>query len=204
MKKHLIAYAKKPASGYAKTRLGAEIGFDEAAGIYARILYHCLLKLTQLPQDGVSVELSLASAADIPYFRRAFPEFQVSAQAGAGLGERLSHSLHSAFSNGVDAVVIIATDIPDLDRPVIHSAFALLAECDAVIGPCVDGGYYLIGTQDKTANLFQGIDWSSARVLEQTENLARRQGLSVQRLPVLADIDTQDDFQRWLAARAPG
>lgn len=204
VKKHLIAYAKRPLPGYAKTRLGAAIGFEESAGVYARLLYGCLLELAPLPRAGICVELSLASAADLPYFRLAFPEFQVSAQAGADLGARLSHALAAAFASGAEAVAILATDVPDLDRRAVQAAFAALEVCDVVIGPCADGGYYLVGTRQPMANLFADIDWSSSRVLEQTEALARRQGLTVQQLPILIDIDTQEDYQRWLAGRASG
>ena len=197
MKKHLIAYAKRPLPGYAKTRLGEGIGFEESAGVYARFLYHCLLELVDLQREGINVELCLASAADIPYFRPAFPEFLVSAQIDADLGGRLSHSLQAAFDRGAEAVVTIGTDIPDLERAAILSAFAALEDVDVVIGPSADGGYYLIGTRCKDARLFQDIDWSSELVLGQTEVLVRGQGLSYTFLPTLSDIDTAADFQRW-------
>ena len=201
MKKHLIAYAKKPLPGYAKTRLGDKIGFEESAGVYARFLYQCLLELINLDRDEISVELSLASASDIPFFRLAFPEFQVSAQIEADFGQRLAQSLKAAFEDGAEAVVLIGTDIPDLDRSIIHSAFDALEENEVVIGPGTDGGYYLMGTRLRNASLFQDIDWSSEFVLQQTEKLVRLQQLSTKFLPILPDIDTEADFQRWLATR---
>lgn len=202
MKKHLIAYAKRPLPGYAKTRLGEEIGQEESAGVYARFLYQCLLELTHLDHAGISVELCVASDADLAFFRLAFPEFLISAQVGADLGQRFSHSFQAAFKRGAGAVVVIGTDIPDLDRLILNSAFDALEENEVVIGPSVDGGYYLMGTRAKDANLFEGIDWSSEVVLQQTEALIRRQQLSIHYLPTLVDIDTAADFQRWLAARS--
>jgi rSAM/selenodomain-associated transferase 1 len=197
MKKQVIAFAKKPVAGYAKTRLGETIGFEEAAGVYARLLYHCLLELSSLPEQGIEVELRLASPADIPYFRLAFPEFQTSAQTGADLGERLRDAMRAAFERGADAVLAIGTDIPDLQRDTILDAFAALETADVVIGPCSDGGYYLIGTTRREAELFRGIDWSSAHVLQQSGELVHRQGLTCTTLLTLEDIDTQADFQLW-------
>lgn len=199
MKKHIIAFAKKPAPGMAKTRLGEAIGFEESAGVYARLLYQCLLELVNLDRSEISVELCLASASEMPYFRPAFPEFLISQQVESDLGGRLGYSMKAAFDRGSEAVIVIGTDIPDLNQSIILSAFAALKECDVVIGPCSDGGYYLIGTRRRDASLFQGIDWSSEFVFQQTRALVQDQKLTAAYLPVLADIDTQADFQRWLA-----
>ena len=201
MKKHLIVYAKRPLPDYAKTRLGAKIGNEESAGVYARFLYRCLLELVALDIEELSIELSLAALDDIPYFELAFPEFHVNAQIGADLGQRFTHSFRAAFQTGADAVVVIGTDIPGLDRSIIQTAFAGLRGKDVVIGPDSDGGYYLIGTRNQAAILFQDIDWSSEFVFQQTKKLIQSQGLSIHQLPTLSDVDTEADFQRWLATR---
>lgn len=201
MKKHLIIYAKRPLAGYAKTRLGGEIGLEESAGIYARLLYQCLLELVELDRHEIRIELSLASSADVPYFRFAFPEFQVNSQTGGDLGQRFAQSFNKAFDQGAAAVVVVGTDIPELDRPIIQCAFRALNENDVVIGPDMDGGYYLIGTRQKTATLFLDIDWSSEVVFQQTERLILTQGFSMFYLPTLSDVDTDLDFRRWLAGR---
>lgn len=198
MKKHLIVYAKRPLAGYAKTRLGVKIGLEESAGVYARFLYQCLLEFIELDNDEFSIELSLASSADIPYFRAAFPEYRVRSQTEGDLGQRFTQSFETAFENGATSVVVIGTDIPDLDRSIIQTAFNVLKEKDVILGPDMDGGYYLIGTRQKSAKLFQDIDWSSEYVFSQTEQLIRAQALSLHKLPTLSDIDTEADYQRWL------
>jgi rSAM/selenodomain-associated transferase 1 len=197
----LIVYAKRPLPGYAKTRLGAKIGLEESAGVYARYLYRCLLELVDMDCDELSIELSLAAPEDIPFFKLAFPEFQVNAQIGVDLGQRFAHSFRTAFDNGADAVVVIGTDIPDLNQTILQTAFKVLEEKAVVIGPDMDGGYYLIGTRHKTAALFRDIDWSSEFVFQQTERLIQTQGLSLHHLPTLSDVDTEADFQRWLDGR---
>ena len=204
MKRQVIAFAKKPAAGYAKTRLGEKVGFEEAAGVYARLLYHTLLELSGLPQQGITVELRLASADDLAYFRLAFPEFRVTAQQGGDLGERLQEAVQAAFAQGAEAVLAIGTDAPELEQGMILDAFLSLEGADTVLGPCSDGGDSLIGTRRREAVLFRGIDWSSARVRQQTEELVREQGLSCTLLPMLDDIDTQADLQRWQAGMHPG
>jgi uncharacterized protein len=203
MKKHLIAYAKKPWPGYAKTRLGEKIGYDESAGVYARLLYSCLMELVELQDADTQVELSLALEADRTYFERAFPEFLVTAQIDADFGQRLTHSLHEGFAQGAEAVILIGTDVPGLKRGTIQAGFTALAESDIVIGPGTDGGYYLIGTRLQTARLFENITWSSELVLTQTEQLIRSQRLSTYYLLPLSDVDTEADYQTWLSSLMP-
>ncbi|MFN2235462.1 MAG: TIGR04282 family arsenosugar biosynthesis glycosyltransferase [Anaerolineales bacterium] len=202
MKNHLIVFAKRPLAGHAKTRLGEKIGLEESAGIYARFLYQSLFELVALERADIIIELSLASSADVPYFRFAFPEFQISSQSGGNLGQRFTKSFQKAFDQGATAVVVIGTDIPDLNRTILQSAFDALSENDVVIGPDMDGGYYLIGTRLRDATLFKNIDWSSERVFQQTERLILAQGLTMFYLPTLSDVDTDEDFRRWLAKRA--
>jgi uncharacterized protein len=202
LKNHLIVFAKRPLAGYAKTRLGEKIGLEESAGIYARFLYQSLFELVALDRADIIIELSLASSADVPYFRFAFPEFQISSQTGGNLGQRFTKSFQKAFDQGATAVVVIGTDIPDLNRSILQSAFDALSENEVVIGPDMDGGYYLIGTRLRDATLFKNIDWSSERVFQQTERLILAQGLTMFYLPTLSDVDTDEDFRRWLAKRA--
>jgi len=202
LKNHLIVFAKRPLAGHAKTRLGEKIGLEESAGIYARFLYQSLFELVALERADIIIELSLASSADVPYFRFAFPEFQISSQSGGNLGQRFTKSFQKAFDQGATAVVVIGTDIPDLNRTILQSAFDALSENEVVIGPDLDGGYYLIGTRLRDATLFKNIDWSSERVFQQTERLILAQGLTMFYLPTLSDVDTDEDFRRWLAKRA--
>lgn len=204
MKQRLIVYAKRPLPGYAKTRLAAEIGAQAAAGIYARILYAYLLRLACTPLPGIDVELSLAAPDDVPFFAQAFPEFEVGAQAAGDLGQRLAASFRDAFAGGAGAVVVSASDAPGLGPHLALSAFDALAYAPVVIGPCCDGGYYLLGMRAPGAALFEGIDWSTDRVLAQTEALAQARGLDVTRLPELVDIDTTRDLAAWRRAAGFG
>ena len=197
MRRHLVIYAKRPLPGYAKTRLGFVIGEAQAAGVYARLLYGYLLDLLRAGLSDTVIELSVASSGDVPFFLDAFPELVVRVQAEGDLGGRMRASFEQNFAQGAEAVVLTGSDIPGLDGQLVRASFQLLMTSPAVIGPAEDGGYYLIGLRAPGAPLFDGIEWSSERVLAQTEALARAQGLSSAYLPELNDVDTVEDLVRW-------
>ena len=200
MKRHLIVYAKRPLPGYAKTRLGAGIGAEQAAGLYARLLYGYLMDLLRADLGNTRVELSLASPADAHFFSAAFPELVVRPQIAGDLGQRMAASFAQAFTEGAEAVVLTGSDIPGLDSQLVCAAFDALSEAPAVIGPARDGGYYLIGMRAPGVFLFDGIEWSTERVLAQTEAAARSHGLRLAYLPELEDVDTGEEYDRWRSA----
>ena len=201
MKRHLIVYAKCPLPGGAKTRLGATLGQTAAAGVYARLLYGYLLDLLATVGETARIELSLGHRRDVPFFAHAFPELQVRSQVRGDLGARMAASFECAFDEGADAVVLTGSDVPGLDGALVQQAFAHLETDPAVIGPAADGGYYLIGMRPPGADLFSEISWSTGDVLARTEARARAQGLTLTRLPVLADIDVEADYAAWLGAQ---
>ncbi|MBN1582332.1 MAG: TIGR04282 family arsenosugar biosynthesis glycosyltransferase [Anaerolineae bacterium] len=194
---HLVLYAKHPLPGYAKTRLGAAIGTEQSAGVYARLLYAYLLDLAKAHLPGTTIELSLASASDIAFFAGAFPEFTVQPQVEGDLGQRMAASFAQAFSRGASSVILTGSDVPDLTSQLVRDAFQALESNPIVIGPAADGGYYLVGMHAPGARLFEGIAWSSKHVLAQTQDLARAQKLEIAYLPELYDMDTIREYERW-------
>jgi rSAM/selenodomain-associated transferase 1 len=197
VKRRLIVYAKCPLAKYAKTRLGSVIGEEQAAGVYARLLYTYLLDLLRVDLSDITIELSVASVTDVAFFADAFPELMVRPQVEGDLGQRMAASFERAFAEGAEIVVLTGSDIPGLDSRLACAAFKALATTSVVIGPAEDGGYYLIGMRAPGAPLFDGIEWSSERVLAQTEALARAQSLEITYLPERSDVDTVEDFVRW-------
>lgn len=200
MKQHLIVYAKRPLPGYAKTRLAAGIGAEEAAGVYARLLYGYLLDLLHADLEETRIELAVAAPEDAPFFAAAFPELLVRTQVAGDLGARIAASFAQAFAAGAEYVVLTGSDIPSLDSSIVRAAFAMLENGPAVIGPSHDGGYYLLGLRAPGAPVFEGIAWSTSAVLAQTEALIRTAGLTLAYLPALADLDTVEDYRAWRAA----
>jgi hypothetical protein len=177
--------------------LAAGVGEAEAAGIYARLLYAYLLELVAADLPGVALELSVASEDDVPFFSEAFPEFTVRAQRRGDLGKRLAASFADAFADGAEAVVVTASDTVGLGPDLLRAAFEALEGAPLVVGPCRDGGYYLLGMRAPGAPLFEGVDWGTELVLAQTEALARAEGVELPRLPERFDVDTAADLVAW-------
>ena len=102
--------------------------------------------------------------------------------------------------------IIIGTDCPEIEAALIENTFDILKEKDIVIGPCRDGGYYLLGMsrpvpvsfkQGIVPDLFVDIDWSTDRVFEQTMEKVQKNNLSCSILKTLVDIDTIEDLYHY-------
>lgn len=104
-------------------------------------------------------------------------------------------AFESSFGCGAAKVVVIGSDTPDLTESILLNSFALLDEADVVIGPALDGGYYLLGMKQMNRNLFTSIPWSTSTVLRDTLAAAEASDLSTKFLPKLRDIDTPEDLQ---------
>lgn len=118
-------------------------------------------------------------------------------QRGVDLGARLTHAVQAALQQGVQRVVVIGTDCPDLSAALLGQAFDKLNQADLVLGPAADGGYYLIGLRAlrvPVEKLFSGIDWGTATVLQQTLAKARESGCRVAQLPTHSDVDYPEDL----------
>jgi glycosyltransferase A (GT-A) superfamily protein (DUF2064 family) len=120
------------------------------------------------------------------------------------MGERLHAALAFPMKRGARRPVLIGTDSPTLPGHLLGMAHRALATHDAGIGPALDGGYYLIGLTGHQPALFEGIDWSTGRVLQQTLDRARAANLRVFCLPYWYDVDTAADLDRLRRDARPG
>lgn len=190
----ILFFAKWPEPGQVKSRLGRDIGDHHAAR-----LYHLFVKDLCAQLD--SMDTRRICCYEPAYKRAGFhnwlgPGFDYVAQQGKDLGERMCHAFQWAFSHDMAAAILIGSDSPDLPGDHLSQAFAALTKQDAVIGPCQDGGYYLIGFQRERflPETFAGVDWSTAHVFEQTKAKLLENGRSLHVLPTWFDIDTQKDL----------
>jgi uncharacterized protein len=119
-------------------------------------------------------------------------------QRGTDLGARMRHAFEDLIAAGASAVVLIGSDLPLLDGAIISEAHRVLRmRTDTVVlGPAIDGGYYLIGATRLPAALFDGITWGGADVLEATERRAREAGWCTHRLLTHEDVDTAEALDR--------
>ena len=199
MNKHLIVYVKKPEAGKSKTRLGAHIGYNQAAGVYARLLFSYLADLLRSDSlEGVAITLAAADKDSAAFFKSAYPEFRIVEQIPEGLGERMWASFDEVFTLGADAAVLTGSDIPFLSAELVAAAFQKLEENQIVLGPAEDGGYYLIGMQRPGWKVFDDIPWSTKTVLEKTMNKLNALRLKYAVLPKRSDLDVEADYIRWL------
>jgi rSAM/selenodomain-associated transferase 1 len=194
---HLALLLKAPRPGTVKTRLAATLGEAEAGRIYRWLVER---QVTALPPGWpASVHF------DPPAARREMelwldplhPGLEYQPQGGGDLGARLTRAFAVEFARGAPAVLAIGGDCPGLDRAILQTAGAALANVDVVLGPAADGGYYLIGLKAPQPALFSGIPWSTPDVLSRTLAALRREQLTTLELPVLEDVD---DAAGWLRA----
>ncbi len=123
-------------------------------------------------------------------------EVGVMAQRGAGLGDRLAHVFEDAFNLGAASVVVVGSDLPDLPTRPVEEALESLAghRSRVVVGPATDGGYYLIGMNRPNPSLFEGIDWGTSRVLDQTLAATANLRVVVCLLEPWRDVDSVPDL----------
>jgi rSAM/selenodomain-associated transferase 1 len=199
----LIVMAKQPAVGNTKTRLCPPLTADQASSLYACFLQDTLELIGRLEGAQPVVAYWPLSAED--EFRRLAPQgFQFVPQHGPGLGERLDNVLTRCLQKGYQQVVAVDSDSPTLPLFYLRQAFSALddPDVDVVLGPCDDGGYYLIGMKSPQPFLFRGMEMSTPTVAEDTIRLGRQHGLRFARLPSWYDVDTFRDLERLRAELA--
>jgi rSAM/selenodomain-associated transferase 1 len=119
-------------------------------------------------------------------------------QVGDDLGGRMAQAFQSALGSPYQSAIIIGTDIPGITASLITTASKSLQDHDMVLGPTVDGGYYLIGLRAPVPELFEHIPWSTDTVFSLTQEKAKAMGLSLKILPMLPDLDTIEDLQSFI------
>lgn len=200
----LIIFTRPPLPGRAKTRLIPALGPQGAADLHRQMTEDTLAWALALAQrepvrlevrhDGPETAAMRAWLGLAPLYRP---------QGDGDLGQRMARALHEALAEGEQRVVLVGTDCPGRDDAVLAQAFAALEGHDLVLGPALDGGYYLIGLKKPTPALFVGMAWGGGQVLAQTLAAAKEAGLSVHLLPALGDVDEPQDLPRWQEAPRP-
>ena len=191
----LIVVAKQPAAGQTKTRLCPPLTGETAAALYECFLRDTLAIMRLTPD--VSCAIGYLPATADAYFHQLAPDFTLLRQEGADLGERLDQLLTTALGQGAPAAVVMDSDSPTLPPAYLCEAFAQLAAgADVVLGPCDDGGYYLIGLTKPAPRLLRDVQMSTPTVLQDTLAIAAALGLRVALLPTWYDVDTAAELQR--------
>jgi hypothetical protein len=207
-KEALVIFVRAPHSGELKTRLAQELAPAEVVSLYRAFVGDTVMLCSRVNDAQLVVGFTPPEARrEVTGFveeallaanhqKKPVPGPLVfSEQTGANLGERLRAMFASLFRQGYREVVIIGADSPTLPPETLRKAFALLKKKPVVLGPTLDGGYYLVGLARPAPEIFEGIAWGSDQVYPQTVEKLKSLELEWEELPVWYDVDTVDDLE---------
>ncbi len=196
----LLVVAKRPQPGQTKTRLTPPLSPLEASQLYEHFLRDTLDLMRHVPNTKCII--AYLPEDEEGYFRSIAPDFDLLPQKGIDLGERLDNALIQCLTNGFEKAVIMDSDSPTLPADCLTRAFTALESADVTLGPCDDGGYYLIGLRRPAPRLLREVRMSTPDVLSDTLRLAAEENLRVQLLETWYDVDTAGELERLRAELA--
>jgi rSAM/selenodomain-associated transferase 1 len=196
----LAVMTKAPQAGRVKTRLTPPLSPEEAASLNTCFLRDTAAAILETSKGGKAQGVGVYTpAGSEAAYAGILPErFILVLQRGEAFGERLLAATEDLLQLGFDSLCLIDSDSPTVPKDAFARAVQFLAGRDdcVVLGPSDDGGYYLIGLKKAHRRLFEQIDWSTERVLEQTIAAAREIDLPVRLLPTWYDVDDRVTLAR--------
>ena len=183
----LIVFVKNATVGKVKTRLAKTVGNTNALYVYK-----ALLRLTENVARSVNADKHVYFSETIE--TETWNGFKKHIQHGTDLGQRMQNAFNVAFNQGYNRVVLIGSDLPDLEANDVETAFNTLLTHKTVFGPAVDGGYYLIGLSSQLPCVFNNKPWSQPSLLKETLQELQTNTISYKLLRYLNDIDTFEDL----------
>lgn len=188
----LLIFTRNPELGKVKSRLAKTVGNEKALEIYKFLLAHTK-KVTQKLSCDKAVFYSVKVRENDIWDANHYQKF---AQSGDDLGRRMHNAFDQSFKNGYQKVIIIGSDLYDLQEQHIEEAFNALNDNDIVIGPAEDGGYYLLGMKTLHPKIFENKEWGTSSVRKDTLN--DLQELKIHQTQMLNDIDYYEDIEKHL------
>jgi len=189
----LLVIAKEPVPGRVKTRLTPPFTPAQAAALAGAALTDTFAAAAAAA--GAGRRIAVLDGEPGPWLP---PGFEVIAQRGDGLGERLA----AAFEDVGEPAFLIGMDTPQLTTELLEDGLRAVAEGDSVFGAATDGGYWCIGLRTADRAVFEGVPMSTERTGALQLARMRELGLAPAILPPLRDVDTHEDA-RAVAAEAP-
>lgn len=196
----LAVMTKAPRPGQVKTRLTPPLTPEEAAALNSCFLRDTTASISSAIGDGRARGIGVYTpvGSEAAYVEILPAHFELVAQRGDAFGERLAAAAEDLFALGFKSVCLIDSDSPTVPQHAYADAVRVLARPGdrVVFGPSEDGGYYLIGLKKLHRRLFEGIDWSTERVAEQTIERAKEIGVTMRLLPKWYDVDDRATLRR--------
>lgn len=194
----VVLLAKAPLAGCSKTRLAGALGAAGAAAVAAA----CIADLAANLRSWSGARLLVCGEAEAthPLLARLIGQegWGHLAHAPGPLGTLLGAAFAQTLGRGLEPVLAIGADLPDLTAEDLAQALAAMDGRDAVLGPSADGGYYLLGLRGWAPEAFADIPWSTEHTLAVTLERLRGAGRDVALLPQRRDLDTPDDLTAFL------
>ncbi|MBM9537299.1 TIGR04282 family arsenosugar biosynthesis glycosyltransferase [Desulfobulbus alkaliphilus] len=196
----LILFTRYPKPGSTKTRLIPLLGADGAARLQKSMTETIAASVRRLALDGTIETVVCHHGGSTEEMQSWLGHDFIYQQQGPGdIGQRMLHALRNALDAGAKHVVLVGSDIPGLSTTIMAEAFDRLHHSPVVLGPALDGGYYLIGVRDdipstELVSLFSDIPWSTAEVFLRTVHRLEAAGLTFAPLPLLRDVDEPTDL----------
>lgn len=191
-KQALLIFIRNPELGKVKTRLARDLGNEEALRIYRELLTHTRRVAESVPANRYLYYSDFIDEQD----EWSAGQFRKLLQPQGDLGERMLSAFELALDEN-DTAVIVGSDCPGLNTGLLQTAFEQLQNHDFVIGPALDGGYYLLGMQKVYPGVFLDMTWSTANVFRETTRRIEALGATYFTLPPLSDIDYAEDWERY-------
>lgn len=194
----LAIMTKAPRAGEVKTRLTPPLTAVEAAALNVSFLRDMAAAILAAGSGARGIGCYTPADAAASYQEILPGEFQLIAQRGSNLGERLIFAAQDLFAVGFSSVCLIGSDSPAVPAATFAEAVRILSlpgDC-LVLGPSEDGGYYLVGLKKMHRRIFEEISWSTGSVLEQTLERAAELTLRVHLLPLGYDVDNHVTLRR--------
>jgi len=192
MKPAIALFARAPIPGRVKTRLIGSLSAEEVADLYRAFVFDAWEMLSVLAR-----ETRLFLYVDWEHQKwRALAGSSNRLQKGADLGERMLRCFEEMQAAGHQPLLILGSDSPALAPDTIAPWVELLGRHSALLGPAEDGGYYAIGCRAPHPRMFEGVEWSGAQTLAQTEAALERCGMPPGYLPLHYDVDVPADLER--------
>ncbi len=196
MKKALITFVKAPVQGTVKTRLQKDLPKEQVVEIYKSFIIEILSKFSRLTYADRF--LGCAPSKDHDFLKEVSFNYNLGTfnQRGTDLGKRIVNAFRDHFKKGYSSIVLIGSDSPTIPKEYIKKAFSELDKSDIVLGPCCDGGLYLIGAKNRIEpRTFSNIPWDTSEVLNLVLEKLDKLNISFSLLPFWYDVDEIDDLR---------
>jgi uncharacterized protein len=189
----LAIMAKAPRPGQVKTRLASALPVEDVVTLYRCLIEDTLRLARSVQTDALAV---VCPAADADGISGWLAGIEVAPQRGEGLAAGLSSVFRIFADRGYRRVIALAGDSPHLAPTTVEEAFRRLDDADVVVGPTIDGGYYLVGAGAVDGELFDGRRLGTETALDSLLTRARERGLRVALTEEAYDVDEKEDLER--------